>query len=356
MLRKLAYVLVGLLVIAVAGHEVLQFRTASTRPAIDADAGYDVLRTIPVRGTSQWIQIRGKNRDNPLLLFLHGGPGAPMMALGPQFQNRWESDFNVVHWDQRGSGKTYFEQDTGQPTFDDMLADAEAVVSWLREYSGQQKIYLLGHSWGTALGSPLVMKHPEWFHSYFATGMFVRGNENESVGYARTLQIAREREDTAGISALERIAPYPLEDGSLPHTALLTLRKWQTRYGVGFSHKLGDSSMTTFLAYGFASPDYTLEDFSFFFRDLSEQWAPITRELAHYDISDYGTAFEVPVVFLLGRHDWQTPSTIAEAFFWHELEAPHKRLVWLESSAHFTFMDEPEIFARELRSARSLAH
>ena len=354
MLKKLAIALALLAALLWAGHQAAQEYTQSLRTPIDVDVGYDTLREIDVNGTRQWVQVRGTDRDNPTLLFLHGGPGAPMMAMGPAYQNAWEQHFNVVQWDQRASGKTFFSQSVPPPTYAEMLADAEAVTAWARRFTGQERIYLLGHSWGTMLGSDLVRARPDWFSAYIATGMVVDIASNERTGYTHTLHLAERMQHTEAVGELEALAPYPGADGSLPIEHMETLRYWQTAYGVGLSHRFGPRTYRELAALLLRSPDYSLRDASFFFRDLTELWAPLYQAIERYDVRAGGRSFPVPVIFLLGRHDWQTPSVLAEDFFWQELEAPHKRLVFLEHSAHTPFLDEPEVFARELAAVRQI--
>ena len=355
MLKKLVITIGVILAVPVFALSALEWRTTLARPDIKPDIGINELRRVELNGVPQWVQIRGQNRANPTLLFLHGGPGAPMMAFGHEFQDRWEAEFNVVHWDQRGSGKSYFEQSVSPPQFDEMMADAEALVRWLQAHMGVERIYLLGHSWGSVLGAPLVLAHPEWFHAFIATGAVVDIPNSERLGYEYTLHYAQSRNDAQGIRALRNLEPYPDESGSYASEKVLELRRWQTRYGFGLSRRLGEESWSALARMAALSPDYSLHEATYFLRDLSAQWEPLNAFVNAYDIRRYGSRFEVPVVFLLGRHDWQTSSELAADFFWHELEAPHKRLVWLENSAHTPYIDEPEVFARELIAVRRLA-
>ncbi|HET6463075.1 MAG TPA: alpha/beta hydrolase, partial [Candidatus Krumholzibacteria bacterium] len=85
---------------------------ADSRAAIAASqkvapGGIDELKTVEIGGIQQWISVRGDNPSNPILLFVHGGPGSPMMPLAWTFQRPWEEFFTVVQWDQRGAGKTF---------------------------------------------------------------------------------------------------------------------------------------------------------------------------------------------------------------------------------------------------------
>jgi pimeloyl-ACP methyl ester carboxylesterase len=128
---------------------------ASNRKIVSPD-GIDEMVKVRIGGIDQWLSIRGKDRRNPILLFLHGGPASPAMPEAYTFQTPWEDYFTVVQWDQRGAGKTYAANSeqamVSRMTIEGMTDDAAQVTEYLRQHYGKQKIFLLGHSWGTVLG------------------------------------------------------------------------------------------------------------------------------------------------------------------------------------------------------------
>lgn len=139
--------------------------------------GVEELLPVQIDNSTQWLSIRGRDRRNPILLFLHGGPGSPTMPVAYTFQSPWEDYFTVVQWDQRGTGKTYAANDpktlASTMTVEQMTSDAEEVVRYLQKQFGKQKIFLLGHSWGTVLGVALAQRHPEWLYAYLGVGQMV---------------------------------------------------------------------------------------------------------------------------------------------------------------------------------------
>src|SRR5580698_2152938 len=141
--------------------------------------GVDELLPLQINGSTQWVSIRGKDRRNPIILFLHGGPGSPTMPADYTFQTPWEDYFTVVQWDQRGTGKTYAANDpaitAATLSMMQMTSDAEEVVRYLMKRYDKKKIFLLGHSWGSALGVQLAQRHPEWFYAYIGVGQVVNG-------------------------------------------------------------------------------------------------------------------------------------------------------------------------------------
>jgi len=151
---------------------------ASTPPIRD-DKGNTIINSIAImdevvlNGATQSLLIRGENRDNPLLLFLHGGPGNPASVFSHSYQREMEKYFTVVQWDQRGSGKSYGSIPAESMTKDQFLADTHALIVLLLKRYDKQKLYLIGHSWGSFLGITTAYKYPELIHAYVGTGQMV---------------------------------------------------------------------------------------------------------------------------------------------------------------------------------------
>jgi proline iminopeptidase len=123
---------------------------------------------VTIGGIDQWVSIRGTNRRNPVLLLIHGGPGYVSMPMSWWFTRGWEEYFTVVQWDQRGAGKTYLLNPAvigPTMTRERMLADAEELTTWIRHELGKEKIFVLGHSWGSYLGLELATRHPNWLYA-----------------------------------------------------------------------------------------------------------------------------------------------------------------------------------------------
>ncbi|MBV8158199.1 MAG: alpha/beta fold hydrolase, partial [Dyella sp.] len=188
-------------------------RILDSNRMISTPQGVDEKVKLHINGIDQWVSIRGKDRRNPILLFLHGGPAAPAMPEAYTFQTPWEDYFTVVQWDQRGAGKTYRAntEEAMAPgmSVKGMTDDAEQVASYLRERFGKQKIFLMGHSWGSILGVELAQRHPDWFYAYISTGQVVNGRRNEEVGFNYALRRAKEEGNQTAIHEMEAMAPYP---------------------------------------------------------------------------------------------------------------------------------------------------
>jgi len=157
-----------------------QFRDSLRRVRPNSIAS---LEQVSLGDLKQFILIRGRNRTHPLLLFLHGGPGMPAMYLAHRFQKRLEDHFVVVHWDRRGAGKSY-NKDIPLETMnvEQMIADTCELIRYLKRCFDQEKIYLVGHSWGTYLGMLVVHRHPELFYAYVGIGQLTgKGHDSQEI-------------------------------------------------------------------------------------------------------------------------------------------------------------------------------
>lgn len=300
--------------------------------------GIDESMAVPINGTRQWITVRGRDRRNPILLFIHGGPAAPEMPTSWTFQNGWEDYFTVVQWDQRGAGKTYNANDPKKiaPTITlaQMVADTEAMTRYLRKTYRKPKIFALGHSWGSVLGLILAEKHPEWLYAYVGFGQVIDSTRSERLGYLATLKAAKEARDAQAVRELRAIAPYPGKTFSLSKIDIE--RKWSVRLG-GLSY--GRDSYGYYYNAGRISPDYGDADFSAIDKGSA---LSLPRLLASFGSRDFEntTVFRCPIVIFAGRHDATTSSEVVADWF-KRVRAPVKKLVWFENSAHMIQIEEP---------------
>jgi len=349
--RTTAAVAVAVVLAFVAWRETGQWRVAAQR-RIDTADGIEVLEKVRLGGIDQWISIRGRHASNPVILYLHGGPGFPMMPFAHVFQTPWEEQFVVVQWDQRGTGKTWLENDpaTVLPTMthERMLEDAHELTLYLRRKLGKDRIVIVAHSWGTFLGIPLVKRYPGLYYAYVGTGQVINVQENERVGYQRTLAVARERGHARAVEALEALAPYPdpVKGTSEPRREL---RRWMRELGLMVRGKSDRQILLEMLDAGLRSPDYTLAENLVWIRRLDSTYSrdALAADIDRFDVGPLGYRFEVPVILALGRHDWQVPSTIAAEYL-ERVEAPFKKLVWFEHSAHSPPSEEADRFHRML--------
>jgi pimeloyl-ACP methyl ester carboxylesterase len=286
--------------------------------------------------------------DNPVILFLHGGPGFANIPFIHTYQYDWENDFTIVNWDQRNSGKTLAANDpetvADTLTIERAVADAHEVTQYIKQKLGKEKIIVLGPSWGAALGTIVVQTYPEDYSIYIGTGQPISGVGGERIGFERALEAARAAGNQKDVDALMALAPYPPTafDESIFKTSE-EVRKIQAKYKLAVDGGLG------MLLPVFTSPYYTTGDIISFVKGVSnsQYQIGIWRASFEYDAHNYGTEYKIPVYYIQGENDWQTPYPLAKDFF-EEISAPDKIFFSVPNAGHFTTLDNKKEFTRIL--------
>jgi proline iminopeptidase len=317
--------------------------------------GVERLENVRIGGIDQRVSIRGIDRRNPILLHIHGGPGYVSIPMNWWFSRGWEEYFTVVQWDQRAAGKTHLLTDpaTIAPTLthERMIADAEEMAAWVRKEFGKDKIFVLGHSWGSFLGLQLATRHPEWLHAYIGVGQVIDGPESERRGWRFAIDAARAAGNAEAERELDAIAPYAAPGKIIPIKDLYVQRKWVGFYGGVMAYRTGNSTES---ALAQLSPDYSDEEIRRIWEGNRFATPYLLPELVTLDFSETHR-FAVPVILLEGRHDSNVNSEVTAAWF-EKVEAPEKHLVWFEHSAHMPMTEEPGKFLLSLlRFARPIA-
>jgi pimeloyl-ACP methyl ester carboxylesterase len=306
---------------------------------IVAPTGVQEAYAARIGGIEQWINVRGQDRGNPMVLFVHGGPAAPVTPSLWQFQRPLEEYFTIAHYDQRGAGKTYHlaapESIADSIRIQRYVDDAIEVAEHLRKRYGKQKLILMGHSWGTVVGMHAALKRPDLFHAYVGIGQVINTRENEKVSYEFGLAQARAHGNAEAVREMESIGPYP-GDQPITRERIIIARKWPQFYG-GLTAFREDS--TYYYRAPRLSPDYDDRD-----RCAINQGSVFTLDklMAEFLQVDFTGVrrFPIPVVMLMGRHDYTTPSE-PTARWMEQVQAPYKQAVWFERSAHMAPWEEP---------------
>ena len=322
-----------------------QLRIARER-AIDAihePEGIEWKGFIDVRGTRQWLLVRGRNRSNELVLFLHGGPGSPVTGLGGTwYQGALEERFTVVHWEQRGAGKSFRAGRSGPLNLETYVADALEVTDQLRAAFGKAKIFLVGHSHGALLGADLAARYPDRYHAFLAVGPLVDATRQEQISAAYVRDFYARRGDLHAVARIDRLGPPPYPD---TYRAVMTER-WLLARTPGFTGPGWPlRRATTELL---ISPHYRLWDlvnhYRGFHRSLRQHF---TSTYWSVDLKRTHTEFKVPVFVLIGANDQNTPTTLAREYF-ARLHAPRKELVIVDGAGHMVFFEAPARFNGEV--------
>ena len=306
------------------------------------------LEEIELNGVEQWVLTRGQDVSNPILLYLHGGPGSAMLPFLAHYNSDLECYFTVVTWDQRGAGKSFSPRIPEETmTVDQFIEDAHALTLILKKRFGAEKIYLVGHSWGSMLGVLTVSRYPEDYYAYVGIGQFVNGADNESCSYDWVYRTALKQGNRKAQRQLEKIGP-PVEGlyqsdtskGRVVLKGILAERKWLVRFGGAV---YGKSNYSELFGLFLTAKEYTFGDFIRCLRGVNFSMKSMQLEVLQVDLRRQVPRLEVPVYFLQGRCDYNTPGEVSYDYF-QMLEAPSKEFIWFERSAHAPIFEEPEKF------------
>ncbi|MFC7391694.1 alpha/beta fold hydrolase [Scopulibacillus cellulosilyticus] len=301
------------------------------------DQGIITLKKVTIGKIDQWIMIRGTDRSNPILLFLHGGPGAAQIGFARPFQSTLEEHFIVVNWDQRGAGLSYSKHLTATSmTINQFVSDLLEVVQWLRQELKHEKVYLVGHSWGSIIGMLAVQKRPEWFYAYFGVGQVADINKGDFISYEYTLRCAKVSQNKKAILELQAIGEPPWNN--IKHERIH--QKWLKKFGGYYKQK---NLVAKFSKYMLLNSEYRLIDLFKHIKGQQFSMSHIHDEMSAVNLTEQVTEVQVPVFFCIGRHDYLTPYELAEEYY-KILKAPQKSYIWFEHSAHSPHFEESEKF------------
>ncbi|MER7277666.1 alpha/beta hydrolase [Dactylosporangium sp. NPDC000244] len=312
---------------------------------IDTPNGVAEGRYVTIGGVEQWLQIRGEDRANPVLLVVHGGPGSPYSVFTPVLRE-WERHFTVVHWDRRGAGRT-LRRNGLRPEeldFELMVEDGIEVAEHLRQYFGQERILLMAGSMGTIVGLPMVKRRPDLFCAYVGTDFYVNMVENERKGRVDTIERLRAAGNRRGVAALERLDADP---------RTWDVKSWGTRmqWSMGTDPTTGNAALTTLFKLLLTKPDYSLADVSAWLKGFGKSRDLMFEQFMRWDARALGTSFDVPFFLFQGAHDVVTLTEPTVDYF-AEVVAPQKELVLIDGASHFCAFSQPAQFLSALRTVR----
>jgi pimeloyl-ACP methyl ester carboxylesterase len=333
----------GLLALALLALAAGVARPAGTDPIPGPDGrplagSIAELTRVEIGGHDLAVMIRGHSVTNPVLLFLAGGPGGTELGAMRRHLPDLERDFLVVTYDQRGTGKSYDQLAPVETlTLDNAVRDALAMTDYLRERFGQEKVYLVGQSWGTLLGVLAVQQRPELFHAFVGTGQMVSPRETDRIYYRDTLAWAERTGDQGLVDRLERIGPPPY-DNILDYEPVLLHESDVYPYDHrGNSEGAGGFSENLFVE------EYTLLQQVHSLGAMMDVFTILYPQLQELDFRLDARRLDVPVYLVQGDHEAPGRAELAEEWF-ALLAAPHKEMVRFDRSGHRPLFEQPDRF------------
>ncbi len=292
---------------------------------------------VKINGVQQGMIIKSKDVSKPVLLILHGGPGMPIYFLDHTYPTGLEDDFTVCWWDQRGAGLSY---DPSAPlqalTVEQLIADTLEVTNYLRQRFGKEKIYLMGHSWGSFLGIQAAARAPQLYFAYIGVGQVSYQHRSEKLSYDYMLQKYRENGDTTMLRKLEK-APVTLTD-KLPDAYMALRDEAMHKIGVGTTHTMKSVVSGIFIP-SLQNRDYTLLEKINIWRGKITSRRILWDEFIDTDLTSQVPEIDIPVYFFHGVYDYTVAYPLAKAYF-ARLNAPLKGFYTFNHSAHSPQFEE----------------
>ena len=295
-------------------------------------------RFVRLGGIDQWITIRGSNRDNPVLVVVHGGPGDAQSSLRSTYAV-YEKDFTIVQWDQRGAGKTYAKNPDAPPEPERVELDGIELARYLCHYLAKKKILLLGHSWGSHLAVEMVQRRPELFAAYIGTGQV--GSWRASVQTQFDFMLARSRaaNDRKKVELMEAIGTPD------PTNATQYFSWWRMRNPY---MARADAKWFEDLAQIVRSdPEFTEADMKTFGEGMQYSGRITLNAMLATELPTTARILKVPVFVIQGMEDMATPTSVAVAYF-NVVKAPKKKLILINNAGHFALVTHREEFLEAL--------
>ena len=336
----LGLTLTGVVTLATAAMAFFIALPASTAPIVGSDGeplagSVAELTTVTIGGHDQMMMIRGRSDDNPVLLYLTGGPGGTDMGAIRR-DVTLEQDFTVVAWDQRGAGKSYAALDpTDTFTLDQLVADTIEVTNYLRDRFDQEKIYLVGQSWGSTLGVLAAQQHPELYHAFVGVGQMVSQRETDIMFWEDTLAWAEVTGNTNLVETLRHNGPPPYEN--LMHYDPFIAREHDWNRYPEFDP---DNEMPAILFV----PEYSWMDRINAFKGFLDTAGTLYPQLQGIDFRQDVTTLDIPFYMVLGEHEARGRAVLAEEWF-DMLDSPSKEVFIFEGSGHRAHFDRPGDFS-----------
>lgn len=335
-MKRVSIKIVKIILVIIVSIIVIGLVFPTWTPRIIGNNSVSTLEQVEINGTTHEIMIRGVDRHNPIVIFVHGGPGCSEIPYVRKYQDLLEKNFTIVHYDQRGSGKSYhFFEDYSNLSVDVLVDDLLALSDYVTDKFGQEKVLLIGHSFGTYIGMKAAAKAPDKFFAYIGIGQVSDPIKSELDSLEYSIEQAKLADNTKDVELLDS------SRGLIEKGQILTPRNIVRKYGG--AARLIDDNMDYYKGFLF-NPEYNLLDVIRYLRGVSVSQAILLKEETKNPITSVVNKLDIPCYFVMGEYDYMTSVNMAREYF-NLLEAPIKNFVLFEKSAHYPQFEEKELFA-----------
>ncbi|MGL6173685.1 MAG: alpha/beta fold hydrolase [Cellulosilyticaceae bacterium] len=319
--------------------------------------GIQEKRYINLGGIEQYVQIRGEDRDNPVIVFLHGGPGNTISHLAYQYQTDLESQYTFVNWDQRGSGRTYYKNLNlnvqSQLSTKILLNDLDELIDYIRDELNQEQVIIMGHSWGTLLGSQYALAHPDKVLAYVGIGQVVSLKEGYVYSANKAIEKAQEQGDNKMAEQLEVTKNIFSNTNTLEvfdFNNFIKMQQATMRYNM-YEGQMSNFKMVWMMI---TSPELSFEEIKWFFKtsnptNLVALQGPLLSDcFFELNLNDFSSQYSMPVYYISGEYDVSTPIELVEEYY-NSIEAPTKSIIRMPNTGHLPFFDDPQGFSEVIK-------
>lgn len=345
-LALIGALLLGIMVFSLVLHRL---SPGKAKPFLD-EQGREVPGSISevvrlnIGGVDQGMLLRGKSTDHPVILFLHGGPGSPEYMMSENHPLPLDEIATVCWWDQRGAGMSYSKDiPIESMTLAQMIEDTAQVARYLCKRFKKEKVYLMGHSWGTFLGTYTAQKYPELFHAYIGIGQVVDQFKSEQLAYDYMLAHARELGDK---KMEKKLLKHTLRTPADLNPAYMQSARTtgMNKYGIGITRKMKSMLHEAILPL-LKTPIYTAKQKANYVKGMMFSQKHLWDDVVNTNLIDKKIKLEVPVYIVHGLYDYQVSHALSKQYF-DSLDAPQKHFYTFEQSAHSPLFEEPDRFIR----------
>lgn len=294
---------------------------------------------IKINGANQWVYKRSENKNNPVLLFLHPGPGFVATGLTNGYQKILEKYFTVVHWHMRGAGKSYSKAISKTKISIDLLVDDTLFLAQqLMKIHQKKNVYIMGHSFGSLIALKAVKKRPAFFRHFISIAQMTDVEEMEKRSFDFVLEAATKAKDGKALKSLNRISR------STDNLTIDGIKKKQDLIHKFGGNAPGFKSILELLLLLIVNPvEHSLSDVIKCFKGLSYSGSQLFREACEVNFFREITKVDTPVLMVFGENDQISNSDLIRSYY-DRLEAPKKELIEIKGGGHFPFLSQPENF------------
>lgn len=291
---------------------------------------------LEINGTKEWINIYGKDKNNPVLLYLHGGPGSATSEIDYAFTRKWADIYTIVTLDQRNCGKSYNKNQNDLSLTKEMfMRDGKELTEYIRNYLKVDKITILGHSWGSMYGANLIHEYPEYYDLFIGVGQLIDPVSNEKAFIEEAKIWAKADEES--LKLLKEINPENINlDFIKAKNAILD------KYGYSIMKDGTDYFLPATILF---NPNYSLKDwFNYFKRDRSI-YLDFFRSNEYKAFSlENKYSYDVPYIIIIGDMDYQVNYKLAEEYY-NKIKAPQKDLYIMKNTSHGLMVSKSNEFS-----------